>query len=63
MLSLNFCGVQIAVMDILLNHINGRRPLELSKGSNTLLTSLMHFPWPKGTTGDVTREGFPPRWG
>ena len=25
MLSLNFCGVQIAVMDILLNHINGEK--------------------------------------
>ena len=38
----------------------GRRPLKLSKGSNTLLTSLMDFPWPWGTTEDVTTEDFHP---
>lgn len=54
MLSLNSLGVQITLMDVHLHHIN-EKTLELSKGSDILLTNL-YFPWHWGPTRAVTQR-------
>lgn len=55
MLSLNSLGVQINLMDVLC-HNDEEKTLELSKGTDTLLTSLMHFSWQWGATGAVSQK-------
>lgn len=55
MLSLNSLGIQINLIDVLC-HIDEEKTLELSKGTNTLLTNLMHFPWQWGAIGVLSQR-------